>query len=84
MHQHAPGFEQALAFPVCFVPHLLPVRRGLVATCYVRPADDLPDAPEATYATAPAVTVLPEGIAPELSRAGDGRRRFGVRRPLDP
>ena len=68
VHQHAPELEQALGFPVCFVPHLLPVRRGLLATCYVRPADDLRDALEAAYATAPAVTVLPEGIAPELSR----------------
>ena len=29
-HQHAPEIEQALGFPVCFVPHLLPVRRGLL------------------------------------------------------
>ena len=35
-HQHAPEIEQVLGFPVCFVPHLLPVRRGLIATCYVR------------------------------------------------
>jgi N-acetyl-gamma-glutamyl-phosphate reductase len=67
-HQHAPELEQALGFPVCFVPHLLPVRRGLLATCYVRPVDGLRDALEAAYATAPAVTVLPEGVAPELSR----------------
>ena len=41
-HQHAPEIAQALGFPVCFVPHLLPVRRGLLATCYVQPiADDL-------------------------------------------
>jgi N-acetyl-gamma-glutamyl-phosphate reductase len=32
-HQHAPEIAQALGFPVCFVPHLLPVRRGLLATC---------------------------------------------------
>ena len=32
-HQHAPELEQALGFPVCFVPHLLPVRRGLIASC---------------------------------------------------
>src|SRR2546423_782449 len=35
-HQHAPEIGQALGFPVCFVPHLLPVRRGLLATCYAR------------------------------------------------
>jgi N-acetyl-gamma-glutamyl-phosphate reductase len=67
-HQHAPEIEQALGFPVCFVPHLLPVRRGLIATCYVKPAEGLRQALEAAYAATPAVTVLPEGIAPELSR----------------
>jgi N-acetyl-gamma-glutamyl-phosphate reductase len=67
-HQHAPEIEQALGFPVCFVPHLLPVRRGLIATCYVRPVDGLREELEAAYATTPAVTLLPEGIAPELSR----------------
>ena len=78
-HQHAPEIEQALGFPVCFVPHLLPVRRGLIATCYVRPADGLREALEAAYATTPAVTVLPEGIAPELSRVqGTDAAEIGV------
>ena len=78
-HQHAPEIEQALGFPVCFVPHLLPVRRGLIATCYVRPADGLRDALEAAYATSPAVSVLPEGIAPELSRIqGTDAAEIGV------
>src|SRR5919106_1061052 len=35
-HQHAPEIASLLGFPVAFVPHLLPVRRGLIATCYVR------------------------------------------------
>ena len=35
-HRHAPEIAQQLGFPVCFVPHLLPVRRGLLATCYVQ------------------------------------------------
>ncbi len=72
-HQHAPELEQALGYPVCLVPHLLPVRRGLIATCYVRPSGDLPptairDALEAAYAASPVVTVLPEEVVPELSR----------------
>jgi N-acetyl-gamma-glutamyl-phosphate reductase len=68
-HQHEPEIEQLLGFPVCFVPHLLPIRRGLLVTCYVRPtAADLRERLEAAYATAAAVTVLPEGQAPELSR----------------
>jgi N-acetyl-gamma-glutamyl-phosphate reductase len=78
-HQHATELEQALGFPVCFAPHLLPVRRGLLATCYVRPAGDVREALEAAYATAPAVTVLPEGIAPELSRVqGTDGAELGV------
>jgi len=67
-HQHAPEIAQALGFPVCFVPHLLPVRRGLLATCYVRPTDDLRPLLEAAYATSSVVRVLPEGVVPELSR----------------
>ncbi len=68
-HQHAPELAQALGFPVCFVPHLLPVRRGLLATCYVRATEpDLRDRLEAAYAATPAVRLLPEETAPELSR----------------
>jgi N-acetyl-gamma-glutamyl-phosphate reductase len=78
-HQHAPELEQALGFPVCFVPHLLPVKRGLLATCYVTPTGDLREALEAVYAAAPAVTVLPDGIAPELSRVqGTDGAEIGV------
>src|SRR5207253_10948322 len=54
-HQHAPEIAQALGFPVCFVPHLLPVRRGLLVTCYVEPRENLRPLLEAAYATTPAV-----------------------------
>ena len=68
-HQHAAEIEQALGFPVCFVPHLVPVRRGLVATCYARPlADDLRERLEAAYEGSHAVVVLPDGVAPQLAR----------------
>jgi len=67
-HQHAPELEQALGFPVCFVPHLLPLRRGLLATCYARAGDDARERLEAAYATSHVVRVLPEGMAPELVR----------------
>jgi len=67
-HQHAPEIEQQLGFPVCFVPHLLPVRRGLIATCYVQPKTELRPLLEEAYADSPLVDVLPEGIDPELSR----------------
>jgi N-acetyl-gamma-glutamyl-phosphate reductase len=67
-HQHAPEIAQALGFPVCFVPHLLPVRRGLLVTCYVRPSRDLRSLLEEAYDESDVVRVLPEGIAPELGR----------------
>src|SRR5439155_6712005 len=70
-HQHAPEIAQALGFPVCFVPHLLPIRRGLLATSYVRPAGesaDLRGLLEDAYAASELVRVLPEGVTPELAR----------------
>jgi N-acetyl-gamma-glutamyl-phosphate reductase len=66
-HQHAPEIAQALGFPVCFVPHLLPVRRGLLVTCYAEATGDVRDRLEEAYAET-IVRVLPEGIAPELAR----------------
>ena len=68
-HQHAPELEQALGFPVCFVPHLLPLRRGLLATCYVRAVDrGSRERLEDAYAGSDVVRVLPEAVAPELNR----------------
>jgi N-acetyl-gamma-glutamyl-phosphate reductase len=68
-HQHAPEIAQALGFPVCFVPHLLPIRRGLLATCYVRPGSaDLRGLLEDAYADSDVVRVLPDGVNPELAR----------------
>jgi N-acetyl-gamma-glutamyl-phosphate reductase len=68
-HQHAPEIGQALGFPVCFVPHLLPVRRGLLVTCYAQAVEpDLRERLEDAYAGAAAVRVLPAEVVPELSR----------------
>jgi N-acetyl-gamma-glutamyl-phosphate reductase len=67
-HRHAPEIEQALGASVCFVPHLLPVRRGLLATCYVQTSADARALVEAAYASSSVVRVLPEGVAPEIAR----------------
>ncbi|HET7571595.1 MAG TPA: N-acetyl-gamma-glutamyl-phosphate reductase [Gaiellaceae bacterium] len=67
-HQHAPEIAQALGFPVCFVPHLLPVRRGLICTCYATVDGDARALLEDAYAGSDVVRVLPEGVAPELAR----------------
>ena len=38
-HRHAPEIEQELGVEVTFTAHLVPVDRGLLATCYARLAD---------------------------------------------
>jgi len=45
-HRHTPEIEQALTertgtdTSVLFTPHLAPLNRGIIATCYARPAQD--------------------------------------------
>jgi N-acetyl-gamma-glutamyl-phosphate reductase len=36
-HRHTPEIEQALGAQVLFTPHLAPMNRGILATCYARP-----------------------------------------------
>ncbi|MGH9087640.1 MAG: N-acetyl-gamma-glutamyl-phosphate reductase, partial [Acidimicrobiales bacterium] len=40
-HRHTPEIEQALGASVLFTPHLAPMNRGILATCYARPAGAL-------------------------------------------
>ncbi len=78
-HRHAPEIEQALGHSVCFVPHLLPVRRGLLATCYVQCSGDARALVEAAYAASEVVRVLAEGVAPEIARVqGTDAAEIGV------
>src|SRR5471032_35300 len=78
-HRHAPEIAQQLGFPVCFVPHLLPVRRGLLATCYVQTSADVRALLEEAYADSAVVRVLPEGVNPELARVqGSDAAEIGV------
>jgi N-acetyl-gamma-glutamyl-phosphate reductase len=37
-HRHTPEMEQILGAEVIFTPHLAPMVRGILATCYARPA----------------------------------------------
>ena len=37
-HRHTPEIEQAVGAQVLFTPHLAPMNRGILATCYARPA----------------------------------------------
>jgi len=69
-HPHVPEMEQALAqvagrkATVAFTPHLVPMTRGILATCYARPrgaaeAKRLYAAAESCYRGEPFIKVLP-------------------------
>lgn len=74
-HRHAPEIEQELglaagaAVTVNFTPHLVPMSRGELVTCYVRMdggarPDDLRSALDRAYAQSPFVRPVPEGTIP--------------------
>ncbi|HEX6392176.1 MAG TPA: N-acetyl-gamma-glutamyl-phosphate reductase [Acidimicrobiales bacterium] len=59
-HRHTPEIEQATGASILFTPHLAPMNRGILATCYARPATTDVD-PLSTlasyYASSPFVVV---------------------------
>lgn len=76
-HQHVPEIEQELGqavkkkFHVVFVPHLLPINRGILSTIYVKlkkkmDADELLAAYQKFYENEPFVNVLTSGALPEI------------------
>jgi len=48
-HRHTPEMEQVLGAQVLFTPHLAPMTRGILATCYARPTS--PTTTDAVLAT---------------------------------
>ena len=76
-HQHTPEIEQTLSVAagkpvkITFVPHLLPVNRGILATIYADRAGKATESLirktlEAAYAKAPFVRIKPAGQYPCL------------------
>jgi N-acetyl-gamma-glutamyl-phosphate reductase len=90
-HRHLPEIKQGLASisgaPVglTFVPHLLPMIRGIHATLYARLTANVSDIQalyEKTYQNEPFVDVLPAGSHPETrSVRGANMCRMAVHRP---
>jgi N-acetyl-gamma-glutamyl-phosphate reductase len=85
-HRHLPEIEQGLAdvagqpVQVTFVPHLLPMIRGIHATLFAQlRADplDLQDLYESWYADEPFVDVLPAGMFPQ-TRTVKGANRCQI------
>lgn len=75
-HRHAPEIEQEIGLAVgrgdvrvTFTPHLVPMTRGELVTCYVSgEAGAIHAALSSAYAGEPFITVLPEGAAPPDTR----------------
>ena len=41
-HRHTPEIEQVTGTTVLFTPHLAPMNRGILATCYAKPTGSMP------------------------------------------
>jgi N-acetyl-gamma-glutamyl-phosphate reductase len=72
-HRHAAEMEQALERAVTFVPHLVPLNRGILETIYVRvrpgtTAAAVGTAMRTAYADSPFVRLWDEGL-PEIKHA---------------
>lgn len=65
-HRHTPEIEQTLGAQVLFTPHLAPMNRGILTTCYARPSaedittDDLRGILHEAYDATPFVVVVDE------------------------
>jgi len=58
-HRHTPEIEQVTGAQILFTPHLAPMNRGILATCYARPID------AASTSTASLLAVLSRAYARE-------------------
>lgn len=90
-HQHVPEIDQELSaacarpVAVTFVPHLLPINRGILSTIYARLKKDLDTEAllalyRARYEREPFVNVYPAGALPEIKHvAGTNFCGIGLR-----
>ncbi len=78
-HRHTPEIEQSLSrlagndVRISFTPHLLPVNRGILSTCYASfinmiSLDMLHDLYDERYAEETFVRVLPKGVLPNIAQ----------------
>jgi N-acetyl-gamma-glutamyl-phosphate reductase len=88
-HRHTPEMEQILGAEVLFTPHLAPMVRGILATCYGRPAagagtlttDDVMGALHAAYDDEPFMVVTGQ---PPSTKATAGSNCAHVTARVDP
>lgn len=88
-HRHAPEMEQELSrfghgSPISFTPHLVPMNRGMIATCYVELSDGMSvDQLRSLYAqryeSDAFVHILPAGEIPQTRHVrGSNQARIAV------
>ncbi len=84
-HRHAPEMSMALGgMAVRFVPHLVPMNRGILSTVYLRlragvTAAEARRVYEEAYAPEPFVSVLPAGLHPDTRNVrGTNRCHIGL------
>lgn len=78
-HQHRPEIEQGLGCEVTFVPHLLPVQRGILATCHVSVHGSIEGLFETRYASEPFVVLAKSAEHVALHDVvGTNKCRIGV------
>ena len=87
-HRHTPEMEQIIGGEVLFTPHLAPMTRGILATCYARPTagtapttDTVMSALHEAYDAEPFVVVAD---APPSTKATVGSNAAHVTARVDP
>ena len=84
-HRHIPEILQGLGrrisgeMPFAFSPHLVPMNRGIVSTCYFRFRGDVEEAElrrrfEQQYGESPFVSFLPPGTLPQVQMVNHTNR----------
>jgi N-acetyl-gamma-glutamyl-phosphate reductase len=82
-HRHTPEIEQNIGAQVLFTPHLLPMTRGILATCYARPTgptstNALLALMRGVYSTEPFIHVI-DGLPSTKATAGTNNCVLTVR-----
>ncbi|MBN3038413.1 MAG: N-acetyl-gamma-glutamyl-phosphate reductase [Candidatus Omnitrophica bacterium] len=83
MHQHAPEIDQELTeisgkeTVIIFVPHLIPIQRGILSTIYIRLNEQMGEQEihkiyQQYYMDKPFVKILPLGESPQLKDVTQG------------
>ena len=93
-HRHTAEMEQGLGVPVLFTPHLAPMVRGILATCYARPAGAVSGRGPARFTTSDALELLHQAYddepfvvvtdAPPSTKATSGSNCAHVTARVDP